>query len=170
MANKCPSCGVQLIGIKCVNQFCDDFQNDVVNLPSAGGTALPATKVAGQDRSRIYKVARYQHLVMISLLVLIGGNVMGLMAGQAPPSVAMYMGLGALATVLFAIVAVFLLASQVYNSAVVGFLCSIAMLIPCVSLIVLLTVNQAATGFLKKHGIAVGFMGADPTTLKELLP
>ena len=41
----------------------------------------------------------------------------------------------------------------------------IAMLIPCIGLILLVFLNSRATNYLKRHGVKVGLMGADLSTL-----
>jgi hypothetical protein len=65
---------------------------------------------------------------------------------------------------IFAMAAVFLLATEVYNL-VVAIIFAPVMLIPCISLLVLAAVNQRATTFLQARGIKVGFMGVDPNTI-----
>ncbi len=42
---------------------------------------------------------------------------------------------------------------------------AVAMIIPCVSLIVLLILSQKATGYLQKNGIKVGLLGANPNSI-----
>lgn len=65
---------------------------------------------------------------------------------------------------LFAIVSIFLLANELMHTAV-AVICGALMCVPCVSLIMLLIVNQKATGFLQAHGVPVGFLGADPNRI-----
>lgn len=40
-------------------------------------------------------------------------------------------------------------------------ICTVLMLIPCISLITLLVINQKANAFFARHKIPVGLMGAD---------
>ena len=52
------------------------------------------------------------------------------------------------------------------NSQGLAIFYAILMIVPCISLIMLLVVNQQATGFLKGHGIDVGLMGANMNQFK----
>jgi len=70
----------------------------------------------------------------------------------------------ALGVAVFAMIAVFLLAKEVIN-AVAGVFCAILMIVPCISLLVLLVVNQRATSRLQDNGVRVGFLGADPNSI-----
>ena len=119
-------------------------------------------------REQLRRVARFQRWVLLALLasilmfgfaVIIGTGVV-----QVPPTgralfSAAYWGLS-----LFMLVAVFLLARQFLHPAV-AVLCSLAMFIPFVSLIVLLIINQKATNYLREYGVRVGFLGVDPSSI-----
>jgi len=39
------------------------------------------------------------------------------------------------------------------------------MIVPCISLIVLLVINQKATSYLQQNGVRVGFFGANPNSI-----
>jgi putative effector of murein hydrolase LrgA (UPF0299 family) len=65
---------------------------------------------------------------------------------------------------LFSMAAVFLLAKQLLH-VVIAVICTLLMVVPCISLLVLLVVNGRATKFLQQHGVKVGFMGANPHTI-----
>jgi hypothetical protein len=39
------------------------------------------------------------------------------------------------------------------------------MIVPCISLITLLVVNQKATTYLQQHGVKVGLLGASPNSI-----
>jgi hypothetical protein len=73
-------------------------------------------------------------------------------------------GVAALAIVGCSMVAIFLLANELYHTAI-AVLCVLLIIVPCISLITLLIVNGKATGFLQQHGIKVGFMGVNPNTI-----
>jgi hypothetical protein len=60
-----------------------------------------------------------------------------------------------------AAVFVFMLALSLYSTGA-GIVLGILTLIPVVGLIVLLVINGKATNVLRRHGIRVGLMGADP--------
>jgi hypothetical protein len=47
----------------------------------------------------------------------------------------------------------------------VGVLCAALRIVPCISLIVLLVVNQNATSFLQRNGVRVGFLGTNPDNI-----
>lgn len=61
----------------------------------------------------------------------------------------------------FAILAMYLLADELYST-VVAVICALLMLVPCISLIVMVIVNQKATMFLQSRGVKVGFLGTSP--------
>ena len=123
----------------------------------------------GEDREKTRDVARYQRMVMYALLANLGLNI-GAIAiqsatrGQGGLAVAFAILAAALAIAIFSIVAMFLLANSLHNP-VVGVLCAILMVVPCLSLITLLVINQQATSFLKSRGVRVGFLGADPNSI-----
>lgn len=124
---------------------------------------------AGEDRERTRSVARYQRLVMYALLANLGLNIGAMVMqaatqGQGGIVVAFAILAAALAIAVFSIVAMFLLANTLHNP-VVGVLCAILMVVPCLSLITLLIINQQATAFLKSRGVRVGFLGADPNSI-----
>jgi len=76
-----------------------------------------------------------------------------------PPELRLVFGLLAIAVIVTGAVFVFMLAIALYNTGA-GVVLGILALIPLVGMIVLLIVNQKATGLLKAHGIHVGLMGA----------
>lgn len=127
----------------------------------------PAPSPFGSDgnRDKLRRVAKYQQWVIYALLVYILLYI-GVISIQA----AGFEALGALAPLLvlpvaiFAMVAIFLLAKELYNVGV-AILCAALMIVPCISLITLLIVNGRATAFLKAQGVNVGFMGANPSSI-----
>lgn len=76
-----------------------------------------------------------------------------------------YLALLLLPVGITATVGVFLLATKLYSVGP-GIALGILTLIPRVGLVVLLIINAKATGVLKKHGIAVGLLGADTSTIR----
>ena len=122
----------------------------------------------GEDREKMRSVARYQRYVMFALLANIGLNVGSFaiqgVAGGGNLGLAVAILAAALVVALFSIVAMFLLANALHNP-VVGVLCAILMIIPCISLITLLVINQQATSYLTTRGVKVGFMGVDPNSI-----
>jgi hypothetical protein len=120
----------------------------------------------GVDREKLRRVARYQQFVLYALLANILVNVIvlaGRGAGFENIAGLLALVLG-LPVAVFGMVAIFLLANELYNAGV-GVLCAVLMIVPCISLITLLIVNGQATGYLQRHGVKVGFMGANPSTI-----
>jgi hypothetical protein len=119
-----------------------------------------------EERQKLRRVAKYQQWVLYALLGQIGVNV-AILGGRAagfdavPSLIAIFAGLP---VAIFAMVAVFLLGREVYNSAV-GVVCAILMLLPCIALLTLLVVNGKATSYLQARGVKVGLMGANLNTI-----
>jgi Mg2+/Co2+ transporter CorB len=121
-------------------------------------------QAADPARQSVRLVAKYQRWVIFALLGNIVANILAFAAvGQDLP-VRLIAIVLSLAVAVFAMVAIFLLAKQIIGTAV-GVLCAILMTAPCISLIVLLVVNQKATSYLQKNGVRVGFLGADPNSI-----
>ncbi|HUE71023.1 MAG TPA: hypothetical protein VMP01_09050 [Pirellulaceae bacterium] len=127
-----------------------------------------STYQQGSDREKLRRVAKYQKWVIYALLVNIVMNIAlnGVaMSARQPGTAANLLILLAVLVVALVIaaitmVAVFMLANEVYSAAS-GVLCAILMLIPCVSLITLLVLNSRATSVLQQGGVKVGLMGAN---------
>ena len=117
----------------------------------------------GDGRHDLREIARYQRWVIIALLINIVLNVVALFLGQAiqaNPFIQIAFAGIAIAGVLFGVVAIFLLAQKMMGTGM-AVLCAILMCVPCVSLIMLLVVNQKATSTLQRAGVKVGFLGAN---------
>ncbi len=103
------------------------------------------------------KVAKYQKGVITCILI----QLLAIGAQFAlPPELQIFLALGLLIVGITSTVFIFLLAVNVYTTGV-GVLLGILALIPCIGLLVLLTVNGKATTVLRKNGIKVGLMGAN---------
>jgi hypothetical protein len=125
----------------------------------------PTTPFAASvDRDKLRRVAKYQQWVIYALLANICANIASIAAGQADLAIRMGILVVALAIAVFAMVAIFLLANELYNAGI-GVLCAVLMIVPCISLITLLVVNGKATGYLQQNGVKVGFMGVNPNTI-----
>lgn len=116
------------------------------------------------NREDLRAVARYQRLVMYSLLSTFAVNILAAVTIGQNPTVRAMVLFPILAVIIFSITSVALLASRLMNVAVAVF-CGILMLVPCVSLITLLIVNQKATAYLQQYGVKVGFLGANPNAI-----
>jgi uncharacterized membrane protein len=121
-----------------------------------------ATAVDPGDREKLRRVARRQQLVLYALLaqIIVYISMFGAQGANASGAAAI-LGLLFLAIAIFSMVAVFLLAKELLNI-VIAVICTVLMLIPCISLLTLLIVNGRATKLLQKHGVKVGLMGANP--------
>jgi hypothetical protein len=119
-----------------------------------------------EPRERLRLIARYQRWVILALVVNIGLNIgYGLAGRSLGPGPALVLGaLATLGVIACTMAAVFLLANKVYNTVAAVF-CALLMLVPCVSLLVLLVINQKATTILQQHGIKVGFFGASESSV-----
>lgn len=112
------------------------------------------------DNQKVRMVAAAQRMVLMALLTSIGINIASYaVRGQSIVIQGVFL-IVALAVVGFMIFAMYCLAKQL-NSQGLAIFYAILMIVPCISLIMLLVVNQQATGFLKRHGIEVGLMGAN---------
>lgn len=125
--------------------------------PPTLGYAPPPPTAAGA-RADLHTIASRQRALMLCILAYIG-----LVIAQfaLPPEGRMILGIVALAVSVTAAVFVFMLSLAVYNTAA-GIILGILTLIPLIGLFVLLIINGKATGILRKHGVHVGFLGADP--------
>lgn len=123
------------------------------------------TVAMGGDREKLRRVAKYQQWVINALAVNIAINIVAVVA-RGHQSIALSLGMLAVAVsvAVFAMVAIFLLARELYHIGI-AVVCAILMIVPCISLIVLLVVNGKATAYLQQHGIKVGFLGTNPNTI-----
>ncbi len=111
----------------------------------------------------VVRIAQRQKLLIwiILLQLLLYGLVFGtaFLVTPMPDLVYGVLGLFQIALGLGGLIAVFLLASLVYNAAI-GALLAVLMVVPLINLIVLLTVNAKAMNTLRRNDISVGFLGA----------
>jgi hypothetical protein len=130
-----------------------------------------AVGVRSGTREDLFKVAKYQRGVLFCLLFQIliwaGSVVLSLGIGapepdaEAMPAIGqLLMSLALVVVSLTGVVFVFLLAINVYSTGV-GVLLGILSFIPCIGLLVLLSVNGKATSVLRDNDIHVGFLGAN---------
>ena len=131
--------------------------------PQFGGP-VPPGGAPGVDREKLRRVARYQQWVIFAIVANLGINVASMaMRGQDP---LLQLGIVAVALVILVLVitAIGLLANELMGIGV-AILCGFLMIVPCISLITLLVVNQKATTYLQQHGIKVGLVGANPNSI-----
>ncbi len=121
-----------------------------------------AIEVGPADREYLRRVARRQQWVLYALLAqIIVYMAMFAAQGADAPAAAAVLSLLFLGIAIFSMVAVFLLARELLHI-VIAVICTVLMLVPCISLLTLVIVNGRATRLLQKHGVKVGLMGANP--------
>ena len=98
--------------------------------------------------------------ILLTLSFVMGAGITAALA--AVPPLVLLVGLALMRLALFALmmISVYQLAAALGYSMTSRVLCTIAMIIPLVGLIVLLVVNQSATNLLRRNGVHVGLMGA----------
>jgi hypothetical protein len=114
-------------------------------------------------RGKLFQVAKYQRWVMQCVLANILSLVVSVLSFSQviviPPRVHPVFGFVLIVIASLMIISAFQLANQFYSD-LISIICALAMWVPGLSLIVLLIINQKATGYLKENGIKVGLMGA----------
>jgi hypothetical protein len=130
--------------------------------PDPSLSNYPRPNLAG-DRQVLKEVAIAQRHVMLCVLGQLGIFCLNLIAGSqhiaALSIVDMFLALGLL---VFMIMSVIRLAKGLLLSPVIYV---ILMFIPCVSLLMLLSLSGKATKQLQQAGIKVGLLGADPNSI-----
>ncbi len=119
---------------------------------------------AGPPREFLREVATYQRFVLFSLLANIVSNIVMMIGGGLDLLVLLALLAVALIIIVLTMVSMFLLANRIYNVGV-AIVCAILMLVPCISLITMLIVNQKATSILQASGVKVGLFGANPSSI-----
>ena len=116
-------------------------------------------------------VARFQKaliwLVLLHVGLIVANIWVGRAGGEEAPSastaaITMALAVASLAVAVASIALIVLLMTALDRPLISKILAAIAMFIPLVGLIVLLVVNQRATGALRDAGYRVGLMGARP--------
>lgn len=129
--------------------------------------AAPSSVVPARDQlEKVRSVAKAQRLVNIAILLYL---LLVFASFATPPldpnsMLPLFLLLVILSMLGFIIFAV---ARMGYSMHGVGhaILYSVAMLIPCLGIILLLILNSRVTNFLTRNGVKVGIMGADPKTI-----
>ena len=122
----------------------------------------PAAAVAPDEREKLRRVARFQQWVLYALLGQILIYVMVfVLQGAGFYGASQLVSLLFFPLAVFSMAAVFLLGKELLHI-VVAVICTVLMIAPCISLLVLLVINGRATRLLQQHGVKVGLMGANP--------
>ena len=110
------------------------------------------------------QVAMQQRAINLCILAEIIIVIAEIATRASVPMFAMLMALAYVGVAVTGAVFLFLLAISLYNMGA-GIVLGILALVPILGLIILLIVNGRATAVLRQHGIRVGLLGADPTTI-----
>jgi predicted RNA-binding Zn-ribbon protein involved in translation (DUF1610 family) len=148
----CPQCGELIIvgAAKC--RYCNAIFDPTV--------ALFGQPRGGGNREELRQLASYQRGIMYSILGEAAGYFLAIGLGAARmPILAPIAGLIFLAGFVAGLVYAILVSTKVYST-VTTVLLAILLFVPCLGLLVLLVINQAATKKLTQAGIKVGFLGA----------
>jgi hypothetical protein len=127
----------------------ENFASPALRNPYATPSAAVADSLSDDDTIR--DVARYQRMVLMSILASFASN------GLARVSPGILTGLLLLGIGIFSIWSIYRLSKALELSAA---LWVVVMFIPLFNLLGMLYVNQKATGFLKAQGLRVGLLGA----------
>ena len=146
----CPECGEMIVKGAAKCRFCNAiFDPALKHLSSArlGGSNIELKRIASYQRGVISCI-----LVQILAYMAYGS----LKANLALAGVA---SLVVIIAVVSGVVYAVLLATRVYSTGA-GIAMGLLALVPCLGLVMLLIINQAATRKLTENGIKVGFFGA----------
>lgn len=131
------------------------------------------------NSDQLISVAKWQRYVILMVILQIIANIwvsiqkesgsQPARSYEAAPSVllALVLAVFCLVVVVLSIYGIYKLALSLGKPAPV--LYALAMVLPCVSLIVLLVLNSQATQMLKSNGIDVGLMGASKEDIEQLI-
>jgi len=119
--------------------------------------------VTGPDKS-LYAIALNQRKLLVCFSILIICNLAQVALASVPPT-GLIFTLGGLVTMIFSIIYIYRLARALQMSAI---LYAIAMIVPCIGLLVLLIVVSRATSTLRAGGVKVGFFGVSRATMEQL--
>lgn len=127
--------------------------------PNSGPGNYPRTP---NDRIRLREIAASQNQVMQCVLAQIGLIAARFIIVPMLPLFGFVIIAAALGLFVYMIISVVRLANALGASTV---LYIVAMFVPCVSLLAMLSLSSQATAQLKQAGIAVGLLGANPETI-----
>ncbi len=132
--------------------------------PQSGGGRPLRDKSAEQ----LQAVGTAQRALMYAILVSIGWTIVAVVIQIKAPSLILLAQIGQLAIAVACMVCVFVMARAIQWSMPACILVAICGLVPCLNLLLMLIINSRATALLKRNGIRVGLMGANPRDLARL--
>ncbi len=147
----CPECGEMIVAGAAKCRFCNAIFDPKLKLLKTSGP--------GSGNEELRQIASFQRGVIFSILIQILANVVYYSTAKAIPILALVSGLVALVGLIAGVVFAILVATRVYSKGM-GIFLGLLTIIPCLNLVILLIINQAATKRLTENGIKVGFFGA----------
>ena len=135
--------------------------------PFRAPAPVSSTVEISQDRERLKRIASAQRHVNIAVLLYLGlipVNVALNVAGEAAPWIGLFLLPYLLLVFVLGAVSIFRLAAAFRGNGV-AIIYVICMIIPCVGLLLLLSLSSMATKELRAAGVKVGLLGADPSNL-----
>lgn len=114
----------------------------------------------GSNRDYLLKVATAQKHVLYVVLAYVLLIVVNLVLGRVLPGMINVGMFAFLAVAIAGAITVYRLAS-LFRSKVVAAIYLVGLLVPCLGLLLLLSISQEATRVLKENGIKVGLLGAN---------
>jgi hypothetical protein len=148
----CPECGEMIVvgAAKC--RFCNAvFDPELKRLQAAR---------PGRGNEDLKQIANYQRGVILCIVIQILGYMINMFAARTNPPLTGIVGMVVLGAIIAGVVFAILLGTRVYSTAA-GVVMGLLAIVPCLGLVFLLIINQAATKRLTENGIQVGFFGAD---------
>jgi predicted RNA-binding Zn-ribbon protein involved in translation (DUF1610 family) len=153
----CPMCGEMIVATAAKCRFCGEIFDPTVKKLKKGGKTGKLKSIASAQRNLM--ICILLQIVLYIALVIFGRS-------KNPDPATSILMLCVAAAMLGAVIAgavyACMLAIKIHNTAV-GVILGILTLVPCLGLLVLLTINSSATRILRDNGHHVGFMGADMT-------
>ncbi len=138
------------------------------NNPYSSPVAFDSPSEGFGDRSRLRAVAAAQRHLNLSLLAYLGVVpffiAVVVISGGAEWGAAVVL-LYYVAVAIYGCVSIFRLAA-ILRGNLLAVVYTLAMLVPLLGLVLLLILNAEATTILRQSGIKVGFLGADPRSIK----
>ncbi len=131
--------------------------------PGQGPSPYGPPQPPPEGRERLMRIASDQRMINIIVLVYFGTGVASSSFGgsSAPLPLRIVLGIIALGVIVAGAVFAVRMALSLHGTGM-AVLFAILLLIPCVGLLALLVLNSQATSELKKAGLRVGLLGADP--------
>jgi predicted RNA-binding Zn-ribbon protein involved in translation (DUF1610 family) len=148
----CPECGEMIVKGAAKCRFCNSILDPQFKTLLKSGTGS-----RGED---LKQIASYQRGVILCILVQFLAYIAYGALSRVNPIMAAIPSLVVLGAVIAGVVFAVLLAVRVYSTGA-GIAMGILAIVPCLGLIMLLIINQAATKKLTENGIKVGFLGAN---------